>query len=351
MAATVFISHASEDQQIVSLFVEEILVSGMGFKLEEVFYSSNEDMGVENGKDIPEAIRSGLQEAKVFVMMVSENYRRSEVCLNEMGAAWIRDDLLRIILLLPGTGFDRMGWLVSLKRGTKLLDSAGLDGIYDQLTEALMIGRKTATWNRHKNDFISRIEGMQLISPISNNEPDDEGFNLLDDRDCFDENIAECIRSMGVISEAISDYNAKIGTMTQRLNRVNENPKSMTTQQVRGILHQGSLDTDSLVEVIEDNTPILRDCFTNAMDAGIRIHQCDFLDDRIKENNQQKCVELIDAMSGARDSISFFRESLAKIANLDTDFKRSKKHLIIALDGLLDAISTCISKAEEYKVL
>ena len=351
MATTVFVSHASADQQIVSMFVEEVLISGMGLRSEEVFYSSDEDTGVENGKDIPEAIRTGLLEAKVFIMMVSDSYRRSEVCLNEMGAAWIRDDLLRIILLLPGTGFDRMGWLVSLKKGTRLEDSDGLDGIYDQMANVLKFPRRTATWNRHKKAFISSIESNQMIAPKPSEEADDEESSFLDDRDCFDENIFECIRVMGVISSATSEYSTKVRTMSQRLNRVNENPKNLTTQQIRGILHQGSIDTDSIVRVIEENTPILQERFTNAMDAGIRIHQCDFLDETVKTKNRQQCGELVEAMTSAKEGISSFRESLTKVADLDKDFRRSKKRLIIALDGLLVAISSCISKAGEYQVL
>lgn len=350
MATKVFVSHASADQQIVSKFVEEALISGMGFRPEEVFYSSYEDTGVENGKDIPEAIRTGLLEAKVFIMMVSDNYRRSEVCLNEMGAAWIREDLLRIILLLPGTGFDRMGWLVSLKKGTRLVDSDGLDGIYDQIVSELQITRNTATWNRHKNAFVASFKNHQMIVPVSNDEADAEESSFLDDRDSFDENIFECIRVMGVISSATSDYNTIIRTMTQRLNRANENPKNLTTQQIRGILHQGSIDTDSLVEVIEENTPILQDRFANAMDAGIRIHQCDFLDETVKTKNRQQCGELVEVMTSAKEGISSFRESLTKVADLDKDFRRSKKRLIVALDGLLTAISSCITKAGEYQV-
>lgn len=346
MATKVFISHASADQQLVSMFVEEILVSGMGFKPEDIFYSSNEDMGVENGKDIPEAIRTGLQEAKVFMMMVSDNYRRSEVCLNEMGAAWIRDDLLRIILLLPGTGFDRMGWLVSLKKGTKLMDPKGLDRLYDQITEALRIPRKTATWNQHKDVFIASIEDK-----VNGEEPDDEESCLLDDRDIFDEGVSEYTRVLHAITAAIRVYKTDMEMMNRRLNRVKENSRTPSTQQVRGILHQGAVDTNSLANVIEENTPVLQENFTKAMDAGIRMHQCEFIDEAVKENNRNRCGELVDAMTNAKSSFTFFRESLIKIVDLDKDFKRAKRRLSAVLDGLLAAISSCISKAEEYRVL
>ena len=115
----IFISHALKDKEIVSLFVDKILVLGSGVSLEDIVFTSREDTGVINGEDIPEAIKSGLKESALFFMMVSEAYKDSEVCLNEMGAAWVMDDLSRKIILLPNTGFEKIGWLMSLKKGTK----------------------------------------------------------------------------------------------------------------------------------------------------------------------------------------------------------------------------------------
>ena len=70
MPKRVFISHASEDEPIVTLFVEKILQAGSDVKISEITYTSQEDMGITNGDDIPESIKAGIKELKVkFVSM------------------------------------------------------------------------------------------------------------------------------------------------------------------------------------------------------------------------------------------------------------------------------------------
>ena len=75
MSKRVFISHSSQDKEIVSSFIENILVAGCGLRQEDIMYTSCEDMGVGNGEDIPMAIKKGIQECQLFLMMVSEHYR------------------------------------------------------------------------------------------------------------------------------------------------------------------------------------------------------------------------------------------------------------------------------------
>ena len=86
MGKKVFISHAAIDQQIVSLFVDQIICFGSGISIEDVVYTSREDSGIINGDDIPLSIKDGIKECMLFFMMVSDGYKKSEVCLNEMGA-------------------------------------------------------------------------------------------------------------------------------------------------------------------------------------------------------------------------------------------------------------------------
>ena len=166
MGKKVFISHASEDKQIVSLFVDQILCAGSGVNIEDVIYTSRDDSGVVNGYDIPSCIKDGIKQAAIFFMMVSEKYKESEVCLNEMGAAWMRDELPKKILLMPGSGFNKIGWLMSLSKGTELSDSSGLDALHDQIIDILSTRIQTATWNRCKEVFLNKLN--ELIKKKSN---------------------------------------------------------------------------------------------------------------------------------------------------------------------------------------
>lgn len=188
--AKVFISHASADEEVVSLFVDSILCSGSGLNREDIFFTSREDTGVQNGDDIPSAIKDGIRCCEMFFIMVSEAYRKSEVCLNEMGAAWMRDDLPKKIVLLPGVGFNSIGWLMSLKKGTQMTDEEGLDSIHDQVMVAFSTRVQTSTWNRSKRKFLQDIENLSAISvPVVPrkemiSESDDE-MDYLDYQDQF----------------------------------------------------------------------------------------------------------------------------------------------------------------------
>lgn len=84
----IFISHASKDQELIGKFVDSIFLLGMGIDSEIIAYTSREDTGVPAGESIPKFIQDNIACADIVLLMISDNYKSSEVCLNEMGAAW-----------------------------------------------------------------------------------------------------------------------------------------------------------------------------------------------------------------------------------------------------------------------
>lgn len=48
-------------------------------------------------------------------LLISENYKKSEICLDEMGAVWVINSNVRCYLL-QNTGFDKIGWFYELNR-------------------------------------------------------------------------------------------------------------------------------------------------------------------------------------------------------------------------------------------
>lgn len=350
----VFISHASEDKEIVSLFVDKILRAGCDVKTDEIVYTSREETGVVNGEDIPDAIKNGIRESALFFMMVSENYKKSEVCLNEMGAAWIMDGLVRKILVLPGAGFDKIGWLMSLKRGTRLDDKDGLDGIRDDIQNLLGCHAHTATWNRSKEEFLAELEKLketpaEISDSLAIVPVEEEEIDLLDMREQFDDNVAKYTVVLQTLSSATEEYNAKVSVMTKRLNQLRDNPGTFSTAQVRGIMQNGTMDTNHLAEVYEQQAPLLREHFDLAMKYAIMMQDSD-LDEGTKSDNRNHCRNLIDTMIGTRDEISAFRKILEGFANLDKGFKKAVDRLKRALDGILEGVSFCISRANDYQM-
>mgnify|MGYP002554713353 FL=1 len=84
----IFISHSSKDKAIIDAFIDKILILGLGFKTEDIASTSREDTGVITGNDIREFIKNNISTSDYVFFMLSKNYRLSEICLNEMGAAW-----------------------------------------------------------------------------------------------------------------------------------------------------------------------------------------------------------------------------------------------------------------------
>jgi hypothetical protein len=349
MGKKVFISHASEDKQIVSLFVDQILCAGSGVNIEDVIYTSRDDSGVVNGNDIPSCIKDGIKQAAIFFMMVSEKYRNSEVCLNEMGAAWMLDDLPKKILLMPGSSFNKIGWLMSLKKGTELSDSSGLDALHDQIIDILSTRIQTATWNRCKEVFLNKLNELTNMTSNDSIDSSEDEIDIIDMRESFEKHNKEIVDIMSVLTKALNDYADKMTQLTTRINQIVATPKSFTSEQVRIVFKNAARDTDNLSLVYETNTPLLRESFDYMMKSAIMLQGADIADD-VKNSNRIANKGLIDAMIYVRDQLMKFKGGLTGIVDIDKTFKKSKNRLIEANDQLLEVISFCISRATEYQM-
>lgn len=152
----VFISHSSRDRDIIERFVDNILQLGIGLSHEDIFCTSIEEMGVKNGEDIREHIRNNVQSADFSFLMISRNYKESEICLNEMGAVWAVDNRVRYYLL-PGFDFKEIGWLCDVKKADKLCDPVVLDTLEGELTSFYDLPHRGGTWSRHRQGFLDYL--------------------------------------------------------------------------------------------------------------------------------------------------------------------------------------------------
>lgn len=57
----IFISHSSDDKQIVDAFVDEILIGGLGYHNKQILYTSGEGMSIESGVEWRKFLREGLK--------------------------------------------------------------------------------------------------------------------------------------------------------------------------------------------------------------------------------------------------------------------------------------------------
>lgn len=152
----IFISHSSRDKKLVSLFVDHILRLGIGLRAEDIFCSSIEEMGIKNGADIRSHIQENIRNAEFSFLLISKNYKKSEICLNEMGAVWAYDSNVRLYLL-PGIKFTDIGWLCDVREAEYINDDIALDALRQELVEYYSLNDDVVSWGRQRKAFINGV--------------------------------------------------------------------------------------------------------------------------------------------------------------------------------------------------
>lgn len=154
----IFISHSSKDKAIVQLFVDDILQLGIGLRPEHIFCTSIEDMGIKNGEDIRKHIHENIKNADYSILLISKNYKKSEICLNEMGAVWAYDNKVRFYIL-PDADIDSIGWLCNPKIAERIDSSIALDELHEQLQQYYSLQNESITsWSRQREKFLQDIK-------------------------------------------------------------------------------------------------------------------------------------------------------------------------------------------------
>ena len=113
-------------------------------------------MDIRNGGDLRRHIQNNIRIADFSYLMISDNYKQSEVCLNEMGAVWAYDSNVRIYML-PNTTIDAIGWLCNVRKGDYLNNPIVLDEIRSELCEYYNVPDTSTTWSRQRERFVTEI--------------------------------------------------------------------------------------------------------------------------------------------------------------------------------------------------
>ena len=152
----IFISHSSKDKQLVKDFVNHILCLGIGLNPDDIFCTSIEDMTMRNGEDIRKHIQDNIRSAEYSFLLISDNYKASEVCVNEMGAVWAYDANVRLFLL-PNVSFSSFGWFCDTRKTEKLIDSVALDRLYKEMVEYFSLKENLVHWSQQREMFVRRV--------------------------------------------------------------------------------------------------------------------------------------------------------------------------------------------------
>lgn len=180
---SVFISHASKDKEIVDAFIDLILHGALSVPIDKIFCVSTDGTKIESGADWRDSINESLLSAKVNFLIITPNYKESEVCLNEMGAAWVTSATVLPLIVEP-INYKTVGVIQEPNQIEKLLDEKSLDRIKDKVQEKLEISpalAKSDRWTIKKKEFLIRVKKHLESHP----------FQVPMDRDVFDKILQE----------------------------------------------------------------------------------------------------------------------------------------------------------------
>lgn len=165
-APKIFISHSTDDKPIVEKFVT--MLEQIGVKQNQLFCSSVAGYGIPQGAgDLYDFIRNEMDNYNLFfIMMLSKNYYKSSVCLNEMGAAWVKQSAYQSILL-PGFQYTKIEGAVNPRDMTfRLADKEkrnyALNDLKDRIVSHLgMVDDLSQNlWERFRDKFLEEVDCM-----------------------------------------------------------------------------------------------------------------------------------------------------------------------------------------------
>lgn len=345
----IFISHASKDNELIGKFVDLIFLLGMGIDSEIIVYTSREDTGVPAGESIPQFIQDNIACADIVLLMISDNYKSSEVCLNEMGAAWALNKHI-IQILLPNTSFDKLGWLCSLDKALKIDDADSIDGLCEVFADKLDIGIKLSVWNRNKSAFLAYCSTLSpslrstIIEPevVEVMEDDLEELGFLDYRELVEENTGKVSAICFVLTDAMCKHNDALTTNAKLLH------SCTNTSQAKDIMISTAKSMDDLSNIFETNTPLLRASFFNMIDNATKMKS--IVVSNSEENMQEEynaISTLLKSISEAKSGCIAFRDAIETLPSAEKTINKAKKRLSNNLANIIGVLDECISKGHE----
>lgn len=139
----IFISHSSNDVEIVDEFIKYLV--NIGVEREKIFCSSISDLGCETS--IRNDIRKSMVSSKIFLIFLSNNYYKSEYCLNEEGIIWYIDRIY-FLINIENIAVENLKGLIS--PDTLIKDILNKDDIFvvtKKIFEELKINQTNAVSN------------------------------------------------------------------------------------------------------------------------------------------------------------------------------------------------------------
>jgi hypothetical protein len=153
----VFISHSSKDHLIGKELVDLLVL--IGLKHNQIIYTSSVGQGVPLGDNWVNFLKENLNSDVVYLGLLTENFLSSQICLCEMGAAWILSKKC-IPILIPPIDYNDLNGTIQHNQGIKLREKLKWTKLKSQIEIWFNLSPISGeTWEEKRDEILDRIEG------------------------------------------------------------------------------------------------------------------------------------------------------------------------------------------------
>jgi len=101
-AKKIFISHAKKDKGIAEKLIDRLILPNFNVdKDKDIFFTSNRNTGIRSSLNWHNEIKNSIKVCKIFMVIITKDFRKSEMCLGEVGAAWVLDKSIHPLVVPP----------------------------------------------------------------------------------------------------------------------------------------------------------------------------------------------------------------------------------------------------------
>lgn len=165
----IFISHSTKDKEVADMIAD--FLHNVGIDKELIFCSSLP--GNDVIEKIPDEVRMHLNESKVNIVILSNNYYQSAYCLNEAGIIWYENNKKAILIALPEININN---LVGFLDKNYLLHDLNLEkdilSIFDTIIDELKYSNtvKVTTINNEKIKLKAKYDDYLKNREVANSD-------------------------------------------------------------------------------------------------------------------------------------------------------------------------------------
>ena len=232
----IFISHSHKDEKLVKAFVDKLLQLVLKIELTNIFCTSIEACSITSGEDFRNAIKEKLLKSNFVVQIITDNYRKSEVCLNEMGAAWVLSSKVKPFIL-PPVEYQSVGFIHHPNQLLKLDEKKDIIKFIEEI-KPRNIDLNLNEVNRQVEEFLSVVKENFM----SDNKSAETKRNLDSTKSLLSKEALE------LLSEGAKDKSNRIWKHPERQSPIKTNQKEFGSPKDKRTLAEYYSGLDELIE-------------------------------------------------------------------------------------------------------